>query len=78
LTWTPRASGTAVNLNGVAWSGSLFAAVGNGGTILTSPDGMNWSSQSSGTTSNLLYISWSGTEFVILEEGSSAVLKWSP
>jgi hypothetical protein len=36
ITWTARASGTANDLRGIAWSGTQFAAVGDHGIILTS------------------------------------------
>lgn len=45
--WTSRTSGTGKWLAGIAWSGSLFVAVGETGfyseTILTSADGFTWS-----------------------------------
>jgi hypothetical protein len=37
VTWTPRTSGTSNNLIGVAYGNGTFVAVGDGGTILTSP-----------------------------------------
>ena len=52
------------SLNSVAWSGTQFVAVGAGGTILTSPDGMTWTAQNSGTTNQLSGITWSGAQFV--------------
>ena len=61
---TSQSSGTGDNLNGVAWSGTQFVAVGEGGTILTSPDGVTWTSRSSGTAITLLSVAWSGTKFV--------------
>jgi hypothetical protein len=36
-TWTQRTSGTTVGLYGVAYGNGTFVAVGEGGTILTSP-----------------------------------------
>ena len=44
-TWTPRASWTTNSLSGVAYVNGLFVAVGDRGTILTSPDGVNWTRQ---------------------------------
>src|SRR5688572_3023097 len=46
ITWTPRFSPTANDLNGVAYGKGLFVAVGDNlppnGTLLTSPDGLTW------------------------------------
>jgi hypothetical protein len=36
-------------MNDVIWAGTQFLAVGNGGTIMTSPDGIEWTAQKSGT-----------------------------
>jgi hypothetical protein len=41
-TWTPQASGTAGTLFSVARGGGRFVAVGDNGTILTSPNGKRW------------------------------------
>lgn len=56
-TWTVQSGapvfgvsvGTSNRLNGIAWGGGAYVAVGQGGTIVTSADGMNWSVQSYGT-----------------------------
>jgi hypothetical protein len=37
------------DLRGVAYGNGLFVAVGDRGTILTSPDGVNWTERTSGT-----------------------------
>jgi hypothetical protein len=44
--WRVESSGTLNDLNGAAWDGKQFVAVGNAGTILTSQDGQNWAQQS--------------------------------
>jgi hypothetical protein len=61
------------SLQAVAWSGSLFVAVGNFGGILTSPDGATWQARHSGTTVNLLGVAWSGSQFVAVG-GKSTIL----
>lgn len=49
--WAPRNPVTAsVNLTGVVWTGTQLVAVGDGGTIVTSPDGYAWTLRNSGTT----------------------------
>ncbi len=52
-------------LNSVLWNGNAFVAVGSGGAILTSPDGINWTARASGTDGDLLAIVWDGAEFVV-------------
>ena len=42
-TWTTGTAQPSYNLNAVATNGSGFVAVGDGGTILYSTDGVNWS-----------------------------------
>lgn len=71
---TARTSGTENGLNGVAWSGTQFVAVGEGGTVLTSPDGVTWTSRSSGTANSLLGVAWSGVKFVAVGGNSGTVL----
>ena len=67
-----QASGTSQDLTGVAGSGSRFVAVGNGGTILTSPDGSTWTTQASGTAQSLLSgVAWSGSRFVAVGYGGT-------
>ncbi|MDP4121159.1 MAG: hypothetical protein Q8876_08950, partial [Bacillota bacterium] len=45
--WTAQSCGTSSNINGVCYSGSMFVAVGDGGTIVTSADGKSWTNQTS-------------------------------
>jgi uncharacterized delta-60 repeat protein len=47
--WAAIPSGTSRNLWGLCYGGGQFVAVGEGGTILTSPDGLTWVSRTSGT-----------------------------
>jgi PKD repeat protein len=61
--WTARVSGTTENLNAIAWSGGQFVAVGDSGTILTSPDGVTWTGSQNGGA-DLVAVVWSGTKFV--------------
>src|SRR3954467_3126249 len=59
--WTARSSGTTNYLNSVTWTGSQFVAVG--GSILTSPDGINWTSRSSPVCC-LNAVTWAGSQLV--------------
>src|SRR5690606_18837119 len=40
--WAKRTSGTSANLYAVTWTGSAFVAVGAGGAMVTSGDGVAW------------------------------------
>ncbi len=42
-------------LNGVTYGNNTFVAVGGGGSILTSHDGISWVSRPSGTSSWLIW-----------------------
>lgn len=74
--WIPRSSAVALSLAAVAWTDSGFVAVGEGGTVLTSPDGVAWASQSSGTTAALSAVTWSGTRVVAV--GAAGTIVTSP
>src|SRR5690606_12637332 len=41
--WDSRTSGTGAQFRSVAWNGSMWVAVGAGGTIRTSTNGTDWS-----------------------------------
>ena len=72
----------AASLRDVAWNGSLYVAVGNGGIILTSSDGVTWYPRNSGTTASLLAVVWDGAEWVVVgtlpDAGSSGITLTSP
>lgn len=51
--WTGRLSGLPYVLHDVIWDGAVFIAVGDGGTILTSADGIDWVTRESGTDASL-------------------------
>jgi hypothetical protein len=76
ITWTKRAASAHV-LNDVAVrSTEEFAvAVGDSGTLLTSPDGVFWTSRLSGTTRDLTAIAWTGEAFVVA--GEFGPILWS-
>jgi photosystem II stability/assembly factor-like uncharacterized protein len=57
---------TSAPLAAVTWAGRQFVAVGDSGTILTSPDGHTWTGQTSGTSLALSDVAWSGTQFVVV------------
>ncbi|MBI5380968.1 MAG: PKD domain-containing protein [Opitutae bacterium] len=65
VTWTNQ-SPTGVNsqLRGVTYGGGKFVAVGRGGVIYKSNDGIEWSSVTSGTTKDLMVVNYSNGRFV--------------
>ena len=70
-------------LQAVAYGSNTFVAVGNGGTILTSPDGVTWTSGTSGTGNSLNGICYSNNIFVAVgTEGTILTspdgLNWTP
>src|SRR5437016_3459231 len=51
-------------LSGIAYGNSQFVAVGDAGTILSSPDGGSWTKIRAGTTNNLSGITFGNDRFV--------------
>lgn len=62
--WQVKPSNTTSSLNAVAFGNGLFVAVGDNGTILTSPDGQVWTPRASGTTDRLPAIAFGNGRFV--------------
>jgi hypothetical protein len=57
-TWTSHNFNGYGFLNRVIYGGNQFVAVGNGGTILTSTNGINWSSRNPGVTYSLFDVAY--------------------
>ena len=72
-TWLDRTPAGVNGLNDVVWNGSQFVAVGNGGVILTSPDGIAWTSRTSGSTRRLNGVSWDGSRFLVAGEAATVL-----
>lgn len=55
----------------VIWNGDIgeYLALGEGGAILTSPDGTGWTPRDSGTTQRLYGALWDGTQYLATGEG---------
>jgi hypothetical protein len=66
-TWTLRFPGFN-DLNDVAYGNGTFVAVGRGGTILTSPDGVSWRPRTSGTSNDLYGVTYGNGRFVAVGE----------
>ncbi|MEN9632747.1 MAG: hypothetical protein RL077_1151 [Verrucomicrobiota bacterium] len=58
-TWSAVAPPTSQNLWGITYGAGLFVTVGEGGTILTSADGLAWTARNSSTTQWLLAATYS-------------------
>lgn len=55
---------TGCGLINVTWTGSQAVAVGDGGRVLTSPDGISWSLGSVGSGDGLNAVTWTGSELI--------------
>lgn len=62
--WRVRTGNSSLTLNSVAWTGTDFVAVGELGTILTSPGGDTWTKHPSGTSQHLLGVACSDSHQV--------------
>ena len=60
----------------VVWARDQLVAIGMGGTVLTSPDGVTWTSRASGTRKYLNGVTWTGTQLVAV--GESGTILTSP
>ena len=66
--WLPQISGVTNFLSGAAaWPGG-FVAVGTGGVILTSPNGINWTRRNSGVQSWIYAVRYAGGRLVAVGE----------
>lgn len=65
-TWTVQSSPTTQNLWGVCYAGGQFVAVGEGGTIITSPDGSTWTKRVSGNSLWLVSVGYGNGLFVVV------------
>ena len=82
--WVARPSGTTANLWSVAFAANQWIAVGEQGTILTSPDGTAWTTRSSGfLTRWIVSVGYgAGTWTAVGESGliltSADAITWTP
>jgi hypothetical protein len=67
--WHPRTSGTTSDLRGIAHGNNTFVAVGNNGTILTSPDRTTWTKRTAPTTNHLGGVTYQNSVFFALGAG---------
>ncbi len=73
-TWTPRtpAAGSTTGLNAVVWNGRVFVAVGDGGEVQTSVDGIAWTLQTLiASGGNLNDVSADADGILMLRDGTT-------
>ncbi|HSJ03371.1 MAG TPA: Calx-beta domain-containing protein [Verrucomicrobium sp.] len=62
--WSTQDSAGGQSWNCVLYANSQYIAVGSGGSIRTSTNGLIWTDRSSGVTSALYSVIWTGTKYV--------------
>ena len=72
-TWTSQTSGTANSLRAVTYGNSQYVAIGDSGTIITSPNGTTWTGQTSGTATSLSDVTY-GNSLYAAVGGSGIIL----
>ena len=81
--WTPLVTGIPENINDIIFTGSQYVAVGDDGSIYTSPDLIAWSPQVSGTPRHLRGVAYSGSTYAAVGIAgtiltSSDAVNWVP
>ncbi|NIV18649.1 MAG: hypothetical protein GWN47_09665 [Woeseiaceae bacterium] len=71
--WTAGDTDLPFVLNAVHWSGANFIAVGDGGFILTSPDGLTWTQSGSATNANLRAIGFDLFDHVAVGDSATVL-----
>ena len=69
--WIGRLPDTVASLQGIAWSGSRFVAVGGSGALFTSENAETWSDRRAAVDGNLNSVAWSGDHFVAVGEAGT-------
>lgn len=78
LTWTRRLVETNP-LNAIAFSGSVYVAVGDGGTLYSSTNGTTWTSRTSGFGSNgIRTVHWASGLSLFIAGGNNGTITTSP
>jgi hypothetical protein len=71
--WTVRADGIPGVLSDIIWDGAAFIAVGEGGTVMTSSDGIDWIARQSGVHADLHAIAAYGSN--VFAVGQNIILQ---
>jgi photosystem II stability/assembly factor-like uncharacterized protein len=75
--WVSRTSPTTQDLHGIVFGNGTFVAVGNSGTVLTSPDGINWMQRASGTSRNLAAVAFGASSLNFTAVGDYGTIIFS-
>ena len=75
--WVSRTSPTTQDLRGIVFGNGTFVAVGNSGTVLTSPDGINWMQRASGTSRNLAAVAFGASSLNFTAVGDYGTIIFS-
>jgi hypothetical protein len=75
ISWITRYSeyGARDTLCSVTYGNNLYAAVGDSGVIITSPDGITWTKRTSGTIMNLTGVAYGNNQFVAVGTGGTII-----
>ena len=76
-------SGTTFNLYGICNNGALYVVVGDGGTILTSPNAITWTAQITDITISLNNVMYTGTRYIAVGDLGTILIStdaiiWTP
>ena len=72
--WAAAPSGTTQNLWGICYGGGQFVAVGENGTILTSPDGSIWTKRAGGVSGWMTSITYALNHYVAVGENGTVLV----
>jgi len=81
--WNTRNIPDAADFRAVIYADNQYVVVGEGGSILTSPDGLEWTRRASPTQHNLLGLFWDGHQFLAGGDGGTLLasadgIDWTP
>ncbi len=72
-TWADT-SFSAATLNAVTWGGNQFVADGDGGGLVTSPDGLKWTIHARLPRGYMSGIAWNGSHYVAVGYGGAILI----
>ncbi len=74
--WNVQSIPGGKDFRGIVYANNQYVAVREGGSIITSPDGLQWTNQTSPTKKNLLGVFWDGHQY--LAGGDQGTILSSP
>jgi hypothetical protein len=73
LAWNSQTADASHVFEALAWSGSLYVAVGEGGAVQTSSDASTWQLQNAASTYDLLGVAWERDVFVAVGRAGTII-----